>query len=184
MPILYKRFASSDLPKWVKHAQYTPMVCVATGTNRETCGPCRTCTRTNENAAKGHFRFSCFWAASPLLKHPRPTHELLLSGSQLHRDWRCRYDHPCAKTSRVLHTDLLSTRASEYKAIRRNISYPIRNIHVISSGSCTQVSDRYTSPCAHQRLVSRDAPPEALPQCASERSQMMLRPDLDGSERS
>ena len=64
--------------------------------------------------------FSCFWAASPLLKHLRPTHELPLSGSQLHRDWRCRYDHPRATTSRVqaCFTQTFSVHEP------RNISYP------------------------------------------------------------
>jgi hypothetical protein len=37
----------------------------------------------------------------------------------------------------------------------RNISYPICNRHATASSSCTP--DRYTSPCAHQRLLSRDA---------------------------
>ena len=37
----------------------------------------------------------------------------------------------------------------------RNISYTIRNTHATASSSCTPA--RYTSPCAHQRLLSRDA---------------------------
>ena len=37
----------------------------------------------------------------------------------------------------------------------RNISYSIPNTYATASSSYT--SDRYTSPCAHQRLLSRDA---------------------------
>ena len=49
----------------------------------------------------------------------------------------------------------------------RNVSYTIRNLHATASSSCTPY--RYTSPCAHQRLLSRETPPEVLPRCASER---------------
>jgi hypothetical protein len=62
----------------------------------------------------------------------------------------------------------------------RNISYPIRHTHATASSSCTLARSRRR---VHIKDLCLERPQEASRRCASERPQMVLRPDLDGSER-
>eukprot|EP00966_Prymnesium_polylepis_P214731 4972512-Prymnesium_polylepis.1 len=63
----------------------------------------------------------------------------------------------------------------------RHISYTVHNRHARAASSCT--SGRYTSQCVHITDCHLERPPEVLPPCVSERRELVLQPDQDGSER-